>query len=150
MRSPFSLLARLGFRDPAAPTGLWSTPEPGKICAVAGGYAYLIDTAAPDRFTMIPYRPVLEVRAVVTEGLLLFAGHHSILAWGPNGQAWESAKLSDEGVTLRAVECGVLRGKGWEMMSDREKLFALDLRTGLLVPSTRRLASSSIHAVRDI
>ena len=130
----FLATCALGFRDPAAPTGLWSTPEPEKICAVAGGYAYLIDTAAPERFTMIPYRPVLEVRAVVAEGLLLFVGHHSILAWGPNGQVWESAKLSDEGVTIAGIDNGVLRGKGWDMMSDSEKPFSLDLRTGLLLP----------------
>lgn len=132
---PFLATCALGFRDPVAPTGLWSTPEPGKICAVAGGYAYLIDTATPDRFTMLPYRPVLEVRAMVGEALLLFVGHHSILAMGPNGQAWESAKLSDEGVTIIGIDGGVLRGKGWEMMSDSEKSFALDLRTGLLRPS---------------
>ncbi len=132
---PFLATCALGFRDPAAPTGLWSAPEPGKICAVAGGYAYLIDTTTPDRFTMIPYRPVLEVRALVAEALLLFVGHHSILAWGANGQAWESAKLSDEGVAILSVGDGVLRGKGWEMMSDREKPFTLDLRSGLLLPS---------------
>lgn len=132
---PFLATCALGFRDPAAPTGLWSTPELGKICAVAGGYAYLIDTAAPDRFTMLPYRPVLEVRAVVAQRLLLFVGHHSILAWGSGGQAWESAKLSDEGVIIGVIDGGVLRGKGWEMMSDREKSFTLDLRTGLLLPS---------------
>ena len=132
---PFLATCALGFRDPVAPTGLWSTPEPEKICAVAGGYAYLIDTVTPDGFTMIPYRPVLEVRAVVAEGLLLFVGHHSILAWGPNGQAWESAKLSDEGVTIAGIDGCVLCGKGWEMMSDSEKPFALDLRTGLLLPS---------------
>ena len=131
---PFLATCALGFRDPAAPTGLWSTPKPEEICAVAGGYAYLIDTATPDRFTMIPYRPVLEVCAVVAVALLLFVGHHSILAWGPNGQAWESAKLSDEGVNLAGIDGGVLRGKGWEMMSDSEKPFALDLRTGLLLP----------------
>jgi hypothetical protein len=83
---------------------------------------------------MIPYRPVLEVRALIAEGLLLFVGHHSILAWGPSGQAWESAKLSDEGVTIVGINDGVLRGKGWDMMSDREKPLALDLRTGLLLP----------------
>jgi hypothetical protein len=131
----FLATCALGFRDPAAPTGLWSSPEPGEICAVAGGYAYLIDTTAPDRFTMLPYRPVLEVRAVVAEGLLLFVGHHSILAWGSSGQAWESAKLSDEGVNLAGIDGGVLRGKGWEMMSDSEKSFALDLRTGVSLPS---------------
>jgi len=129
---PFLATCALGFRDAAAPTGLWSTPEPEKICAVAGGYAYLIDTTAPEWFTMIPYRPVMEVRAAVAEGLLLFAGHHSILAWGRNGQEWESEKLSDEGVTMEGVEGGILRGVGWEMKNDREKLFAVDLRTGLV------------------
>jgi hypothetical protein len=131
---PFLATCALGFRDPAAPTGLWSTPEPEKICAVAGGYAYLIDTTAPEHFTMLPYRPVLEVRALAAESLLMFVGHRSLLAWGPRGMAWESAKLSDEGVMIASIDGGVLRGTGWEMKSDREKPFVLDLRTGALVP----------------
>jgi hypothetical protein len=135
---PFLASCALGFRDPAVPTGLWSTPESEKICAVSGGYAYLIDTAAPERFTMIPYRPVLEVRPVVDVGLLLFVGHRSILAWGKDGQAWESERLSDEGVTLAGVEDGILRGMGWRMIVDKEIPFALDLRTGLLLQSDGR------------
>ncbi len=130
---PFLATCALGFRDAAAPAGVWSAPRPEEICAVAGGYAYLIDTIQPERFTMIPYRPVMEVRAAPAEGLLLFAGHHSILAWGRNGQAWESEKLSDEGVTMTEVEGGILRGVGWEMRSDREIPFALDLRSGMRV-----------------
>ncbi len=135
---PFLATCALGFRDPAAPTGLWSTPKPEELCAVAGGYAYLIDTAAPERFTMIPYRPVLEILPAVAEGLLLFAGHRSILAWGRAGQAWESEKLSDEGVTLGGIEGGVLRGTGWEMSTDKETAFALDLATGSRLPSAFR------------
>jgi hypothetical protein len=131
---PFLATCALGFRDPAAPTGIWSAPHPDAICLVAGGYAYLVDTTAPERFTMIPYRPVLEVRAAVDAGLLLFVGHRSILAWGYNGQAWESEKLSDEGVTITAIENGVLFGKGWRLLTDRETPFALDLRTGRLAP----------------
>jgi hypothetical protein len=132
---PFLATCALGFRDPAAPTGLWSTPKPEEICAVAGGYAYLIDTTSPDHFTMIPYRPVLEIRPVLQMDLLLFVGHHSILAWGRGGKAWESEKLSDEGVTIAGVTDGVLRGTGWEMKSDREKPFMLDPRTGALLTS---------------
>lgn len=128
--SPFLATCALGFRDPAVPSGIWSTPNPEEICAVSGGYAYLIDTAAPERFTMIAYRPVLEVRAAVAEGLLLFVGHRSILAWGREGQAWESEKLSDEGVAITAIEGGVLRGAGWEMLSDKETPFVLDVGTG--------------------
>jgi hypothetical protein len=135
---PFLATCALGFRDPAAPTGLWSTPKPEELCAVAGGYAYLIDTTAPERFTMIPYRPVLEVRAVIEASLLLFVGHQSILAWGRldsgiGGQAWESEKLSDEGVTITGIENGVLRGTGWSMRTDKETAFALDLRNGRMV-----------------
>ncbi len=129
----FLATCALGFRDPAAPTGIWSTPAPGTICAVAGGYAYLIETAAPERFTMLHYRPVLEVRAAVEAGLLLFAGHRSILAWGASGQAWESAKLSDEGVTMVKIDRGCLHGTGWEMMGDRERPFTIDLRNGALL-----------------
>jgi len=127
----FLATCALGFRDPAVPTGIWSAPSPQEICAVSGGYAYIIDTTAPERFTMIPYRPVLEIRPLPAETILLFVGHHSIFAWGTGGKAWQSEKLSDEGVTITAIGDGILHGLGWEMMADNETSFALDLNTGL-------------------
>lgn len=127
---PFLATCALGFRDPVAPTGLWSTPNPDEVCAISGGYAYVIDTVAPERFTMIPYRPVLQILSAVAQGLMLFLGHHSILAWGAQGRVWESDKLSDEGITIHGFANDVLRGLGWEMISDRDVPFALDLRTG--------------------
>lgn len=129
---PFLATCALGFRDPAVPTGLWACPNPDELCAVSGGYAYVIDTTAPERFTMIAYRPVLEVRVSVEHNLALFVGHRRILAWGARGQAWESGKLSDEGVAITAIEGDALLGRGWELLSDQEKPFALDLRTGLV------------------
>jgi len=127
---PFLATCGLGFRDPMVPTGLWSAPNPDEICAVSGGYAYVIDTATPERFTMIQYRPVLEVRAAVEVDLLLFVSNRSILAWGREGQAWEADRLSSEGVTVTGIEGGVLHGMGWDMRTDKETPFALDLRTG--------------------
>jgi hypothetical protein len=127
----FLATCALGFRDPAVPTGLWSTPKPEELCSVSGGYAYLIDTTAPESFTMIPYRPVLAVRALPEYGLLLFVGHHSILAWGAADRAWESGKLSDEGVTITGIEDGVLSGLGWEMRTDTETAFVLNLQNGI-------------------
>lgn len=127
---PFLATCALGFRDPAVPTGVWAAPNPREICAVSGGYAYIIDTADPEHFTMIHYRPVLEVRALAKEGLLLFVGHHSVLAWGADGLEWETGKLSDEGVTITSIENGVLQGRGWDMLTDKERAFAVDLRSG--------------------
>lgn len=131
---PFLATCALGFRDPIVPTGIWSSPNPEEICAVSGGYAYLIETSAPERFTMLPYRPVLQVHVAVEAGLLLFVGHKAILAWGAKGEAWQSSKLSDEGVTVSAIEGQTLRGRGWNMITDRESPFLLDLRRGLLTP----------------
>jgi hypothetical protein len=131
--TPFLATCALGFRDPAVPTGIWSAPNPREMCAVSGGYAYIIDTAAPEHFTMLSYRPVLQVHPIVNQGLLLFVGHRSIFAWGKEGEAWETVKLSDEGVTVTGIEGRVLRGLGWNMMTDKETPFALDLQAGVLL-----------------
>jgi hypothetical protein len=82
---------------------------------------------------MIAYRPVLEVHTAVADDLLLFIGHCSILAWGKSGKAWESKKLSDEGVTIVSIEAGRLHGVGWELLTDEETPFTIDLSTGLRI-----------------
>ena len=68
------------------------------------------------------------------DDLLLFVGHHSILAWGRDGEAWESDRLSWEGVTVDRIENGneehILHGHGWDLMTDRDLPFTLDLKTG--------------------
>ena len=128
--APFLATCAVGFRDPAVPTGVWSTPNPHEVCAVSGGYAYLIDTAAPERFTMLPYRPVFQIHAARDSCLLLFVSNRTILAWGAKGEAWQSSKLSDEGVIVTSLESQTLRGLGWNMMTDKEGSFELDLRTG--------------------
>jgi hypothetical protein len=155
---PFLATCALGFRDPATPTGIWSCPDPDWLCAVSGGYAYLIDVSYPESFIMLRYRPVLEVHCYLPDkdctsaagdytlsaadcdfadtdctssrGLLLFAGHHSILAWGREGEAWESDRLSWEGITNLRIEGNTLRGEGWDLMTDKDLPFMLDLATG--------------------
>jgi hypothetical protein len=100
------------------------------MCAVAGGYAYVVDTAAPETCVQIPLRPVVEVRELVEHRLLVFVGFQSIVAWGRDGLAWETARLSWEGVRLAGVEGDELRGFGWDLQTDKEVEFVVDLRTG--------------------
>jgi hypothetical protein len=134
---PFLATCALGFADPAAPTGLWSCPDPAWLCAVSGGYAYLVNTASPEHFTQVEYRPVLEVRALPKHQLLLFTGHHSLLAWGAQGQAWQSARLSWEGVQITGIEGDELHGIGWDLLTDSDLPFTLDLRTGARAGESR-------------
>jgi hypothetical protein len=133
--APFLATCALGFTDPSMPTGLYSCPNPQELCAVAGGYAYIIDSTAPQRSTHVPLRPVTEVVVIPEPALLLFAGFHSIVAWGAEGLAWQTARLSWEGLRLTGVSTGpdvapVLYGLGWNLHTDKEVEFAVDLRTG--------------------
>jgi hypothetical protein len=126
----FLATCALGFTDPAVPTGVLSCPNPRELCAVAGGYAYILDTASPDRSTQIPLKPVAEVQPISAHGLLIFIGFHAIVAWGADGMAWQTARLSWEGIRITGVEGNTLRGLGWEMKTDREVEFSVDLQTG--------------------
>ena len=87
---------------------------------------------------MIPFRPVLEVLPVPENDLLLFVGHHALLAWDATGQAWQSEKLSDEGLAITRIGKGKIHGQGWNMIADQETSFTLDLRTGVRVPELSR------------
>jgi hypothetical protein len=126
----FLATCALGFTDPAMPSGVFACPNPQEMCAIAGGYAYVIDTGQPEHCTHIALKPVVEVRTLNGHELLLFVGFHSILAWGRNGLAWESARLSWEGVGITSMQGDVLYGIGWNLMTDREVPFSLDLLTG--------------------
>lgn len=126
----FLATCALGFRSAEMPTEVWGCPRAEEMCAVAGGYAYVIDTLHPEVSTHVGLRPVVEVREVVDAGLLLFAGFHTVAAWGVDGLQWETGRLSWEGVRLGEINAGVLRGFGWDVRTDKEVAFAVDLRTG--------------------
>jgi hypothetical protein len=127
----FLATCALGFTNPAMPTGVLPCPNPQEMCAVAGGYAYIIDTRHPEHCTHIQLKPVTEVRSLPSHDLILFIGFHTIIAWGPQGQAWESSKLSWEGVRITSIEENTLHGTGWNLLTDKEVPFSLDLLTGL-------------------
>ena len=127
---PFLATFALGFNAPNLPRGAFACPKPDELCAVAGGYAYVVDTAQPTRFTLLDIRPVVQVLPAPEHGLLLFAGHHNVAAWGREGLAWQSARLSWEGLRITGIVSGSLTGFGWDLQTDRELPFCIDLASG--------------------
>jgi hypothetical protein len=127
---PFLATCALGFAGDNVPNGIWACPDPAWICAVAGGYAYLIDTSDPARWEQLPYRPVTNVTVVAGHALLVFAGFQSLLAWGRSGQVWETGRLSWDGLRITAIHGETLLGLGWDMTTDRELEFNVNLKTG--------------------
>ena len=128
--NPALLTFARGFADPALPHGLWSCPKPTDICAVAGGYAYIVDAENPAQWMQIPYRPATGIYPTTAQNLLIFASFHQLWALGPNGKAWETERLSWEGLRVTTICDGKLEGFGWDLQTDREVPFAVDLATG--------------------
>ena len=95
--------------------------------AIAGGYAYLLRPTAPQTTELLAMRPVLEV--VTSAEYLVLAGYHDVLVLPSDGRAWRSPRLSWEGLTLSALESTQLAGTGWDMLTDEEVSFTLDLAT---------------------
>src|SRR5487761_1480093 len=102
--APWMATFALGFADPSLPHGIWSCPNPWQLCAIAGGYAYIVDVDSPEEWMRIPYRPVTWVRAEPESALLLFAGFHCVWALGVAGKAWETARLSWEGLRMTGID----------------------------------------------
>lgn len=129
--TPFLATCALGFNDPSMPTGVYACPHPNELCAVAGGYAYIVDTKKPEQSTHLALRPVVEVISLAANGLLVFIGFHHIVAWGMNGEMWQTGRLSWEGVRITSVEGDTLHGVGWNMFTDQDVPFRVDLHTGI-------------------
>lgn len=126
----FLATCALGFAEIGALRGVWSCPEPREMCAIAGGYAYIIDTQAPETSTHVNLRPVVEVHASLSHRLLLFVGFHAVAAWGADGLAWQTPRLTWEGLTNTGLSEDKIHGQAWDMPRDREVPFEVDLRTG--------------------
>lgn len=126
----FLATCALGFSDASLLSGAWSSPTPEKLLAVAGGYGYLIDTTAPGQGELLEQRPITAILPAPEHKLLLLAGFHDILALGPDGVRWRTARLSWEGLALKGVVDGQLHGTGWDMFSDREVAFTVSLEDG--------------------
>ncbi len=126
----FLVQCALGFTDPTMPSGVFECPKATEICAVAGGYAYVADVGAPEQCVQIGLKPVVRVIEAVEAGLLVFVGFQTLVGWGVDGLAWESGRLSWEGVTVLGWDVVRLWGTGWDLMADAEREFTVDLRTG--------------------
>lgn len=119
----------LGFQTGSIANGVFATPNPDELCAVAGGYAYLIDTLHPEDATQVPLRPVVSVMPVPEAASLVFVGFHHLYIRGVGDVAWQTSRLSWEGITLTGFSDGLLHGRGWEMQSDTEIPFTVNLET---------------------
>ena len=131
----------LGFATGHVAQGLW--PLSNGLLAVAGGYGYRIDPHGPEKTVLLPIRPAVAVLQCGPYTVL--AGFHNVLVLDGD-LAWQSPRISWEGVSLTACEHGVLQGSGWDVATDEEVDFTLDLHTRKMSGGGYRPSSASESA----
>lgn len=127
----------LGFSSEQVVSAICACPDPDSVCVVAGGYAYVVNVTDPTQWLHVEQRPVVDLRVAPGPGLILFAGFTSITAVGKTGIAWQTERLSWEGLRITRIEDENLHGFGWDVMSDKEVAFEVDLQSGRHVGGAR-------------
>jgi hypothetical protein len=120
----------LGFDSDQVVSAVCSTPDPDSFCVVVGGYAYVVKAGSPAQWLRVEQKPVVDMRVLSPQGLLLFAGFTSITAVGSEGILWTTERLTWEGLTITEVSGDKLSGRGWDAITDKEVQFEVDLKTG--------------------
>jgi hypothetical protein len=123
----FARPTSIGSRN--AVTGLFSTPDPGRLCVITQGAAYLVDVATR-RFVLLSQSdPVIFVTSLADVGLLLLATPWRVLAIGCDGPAWRTERLAIDGLRLDEADGSRLVGVA-DPDSPEPQDFVIDLRNG--------------------
>src|SRR5215468_4019922 len=128
--SPWVGFFAQGFDSSQVAHGVFSCPDPDWLCAVARGYAFLVDTTNPQRWIQVEQRPVVVVKPVLELKLLLFVGFTSLTVLGESQRLWTTERLSWEGITISEIQGTKLTGMSWDAIADKEVPFEVDLLTG--------------------
>jgi hypothetical protein len=115
---------------PKTVTGVFTTPNPNKFCAISEGQAYIVDVTGPKVCESLTIVPIIAVRSSMKHRLLIFANNTEILAIGVNGAAWRTERLSWDSLKLITTTDDTLCGEFWDVQTESEQGFTVDLANG--------------------
>lgn len=127
---PWLGIFAFGQNGPDALTGIYSCPNGVSLCVVSEGDGYIVRTDDPHVWKEVKAYPILDVRAIPSKKLLVFADFTEIVAYGVGGLAWKTSRLSSDGVKIIEVTADHIRGLAWDAATDREVEFLVDVNTG--------------------
>lgn len=119
-----------GFKSSKAASGLYSWPDPARLCVVSSGQGYLVDVDEPGSYDLIRPVPIINVLPVAERSLVVFVNYTTLTAYGGDGLLWETKRLSWEGIDLTSVTGSFVEGVVWDPRIEAATPFTVDLRDG--------------------
>jgi hypothetical protein len=111
-------------------TRVVSMPDPAKLCVVARGAGYVVTSANPDVWEEVPAIPIIDVRGIPGAGLMVFANHTELLAYGKAGVKWRTKRLAWDGFDIVSITDQTLVGEYWDIREESVRRFEVDLASG--------------------
>lgn len=111
-------------------TGIFTLPNPDKVCVVSCGNAVIVEVDRPTNYEELSLFPVMAVVSVPVKGLLIFSSQTRLYAYGVSGLVWESDRLAWDEIKITGVDNDVLSGTVWDLQSEEYVPFQLNLETG--------------------
>jgi hypothetical protein len=121
---------KFGYSAPPVVSRVVSSPDPNRVCVLSEGAAYLVRADEPEAWERIPATPVLDVRCVLEQGLLILADFTHMAALDRNGLVWQSPRVCWDGLKIVSITSETIEGTGYDPTSSHESRFLVDLKTG--------------------
>jgi hypothetical protein len=75
---------------PKGASGILTTPDPKRLCVVAQGEGYFVSANAPMSWERVQATPIIDIRAVPAQEIIVFAEFTRLVAYGRGGAKVEN------------------------------------------------------------
>jgi hypothetical protein len=104
-----------------------------EVCVIASGAGYIVRADDPRQWQPVRCIPIRNAIAIPEQDLIVFADFTRLVAYGPDGPKWESARLSSDGLEDISVHDDRLLLTGWDAATQRHKRIAVRIADGSVV-----------------
>ena len=115
---------------PKGASGIFTTPDPQRFCVVSNGEGYLVSATTPTSWEPIRATPIIDVRSIPAQGIIVFADHTTLIAYGQTDVKWKTKRLTWDSLKIIEVTDTFIKGEFWDIRTEATASFVVDLATG--------------------
>ena len=115
---------------PKGISGIFTTPDPQRLCIVSKGEGYLVNATAPTKWERIRATPIIDVCSIRAKEIIVFANLTELVAYSSAGMKWRTKRLTWDGLRITKVTDALIEGEFWDIRTEAKGCFVVDLATG--------------------
>ena len=119
----------LGSGAPSAPSTVVSSPDSSTAFVVARGAGYAVRPDSPGSCDPLPVFPVLFVRVIPEQKMVVFGGQTALAVYGPQGLSWFKRVVQDE-LKVQRIGDQSIHFTGWDAAEGKTIEGCIDLGSG--------------------